>query len=144
MADTTGVYVQNLAEVRKYLRKLHPDLVPVLRNELKAAVIANTLPAIIRRVPKRSNYARFTIRATSAGNNVNVIAGGESSVAPYFGWLDFGGDLKGRGRGRNQTISRPFLKKGRYVYPGIAATEPRIVQAAGRAVDKILQQAQSR
>jgi hypothetical protein len=46
MAVGAGVYVSNLAEVRKYLRKIHPDLVPVLREDLKSAIILNTLPAL--------------------------------------------------------------------------------------------------
>ena len=137
--ETTGVYVTNLAEVRKYLRKLHPDLVPVLRNELKSAVSAIVVPNIRARVAVRSGRARDSVRAVSKGNSIVIVAG--NTKVQYFGWLDFGGQLKNRGRGRNTTISRPFLSKGRYVYPGIAATEPRIVQAAGQAVDKILKQA---
>ena len=137
MPETSGVYVQNLAEVRKYLRKLHPDLVPVLRNELKTAVSSSVIPNIRQRVPKRTGRAQGNIRAQSKGNSIVVVAG--TGRVAYFGWLDFGGDLKGRGRAKNQKISRPFLTKGRYVYPGIAATEPKIVQAAGQAVDKILQ-----
>jgi hypothetical protein len=136
-----GVYISNLAEVRKYLRKIHPDLVPVLREDLKAAIIVNTLPAIIQRVPKISNYARFTIKARSGGNTLYVIAGGKSSVAPYFGWLDFGGTLRNRGPGKNQTIVRPIVKYGRYVYPGIKQTQDRLVEAAGRAVDKAVKSA---
>ncbi len=141
MAVGAGVYVSNLAEVRKYLRKIHPDLVPVLREDLKAAIIQNTLPAIMRKVPKKSGYAQFTIKARSGGNTLYVLAGGKSSVAPYFGWLDFGGTLKGLGRGRNQTISRPIIKRGRYVYPGILETQQRLVEAAGQAVDKAIQSA---
>lgn len=141
MAVGAGVYVSNLAEVRKYLRKIHPDLVPVLREDLKTAIIANTIPAILRKVPSKSNYARFTVKARSSGNTLYVLAGGKSSVAPYFGWLDFGGTLKNRGPGRNQTIVRPIIKKGRYVYPGILETQNRLVEAAGRAVDKAIQSA---
>ena len=141
MALPAGVYISNLAEVRKYLRKIHPDLVPILREDLKAAIIVNTLPAIIQRVPKISNYARFTIKARSGGNTLYVIAGGKSSVAPYFGWLDFGGTLRNRGPGKNQTIVRPIVKYGRYVYPGIKQTQDRLVEAAGRAVDKAVKSA---
>lgn len=141
MALPAGVYISNLAEVRKYLQKIHPDLVPVLREDLKAAIIVNTLPAIIQRVPKISNAARYTIKARSGGNTLYVIAGGKSSAAPYFGWLDFGGTLRNRGPGRNQTIVRPIIKYGRYVYPGIRQTQDRLVEAAGRAVDKAVQSA---
>jgi len=143
MAVDAGVYVSNLAEVRKYLRKIHPDLVPVLREDLKSAIIQNTLPAILRKIPKKSGYAQFTLKARSGGNTLYVLAGGKSSVAPYYGWLDFGGTLKGRGRGRNQTIVRPIIKRGRYVYPGILETQQRLVEAAGRAVDKAVQSALS-
>jgi hypothetical protein len=141
VAVGAGVYVSNLAEVRKYLRKIHPDLVPVLREDLKSAIILNTLPAIMRRVPKISGYAQFTLKARSGGNTLYVLAGGTSSVAPYFGWLDFGGSLRNRGPGRNQTIVRPIIKKGRYVYPGILETQNRLVEAAGKAVDKAVQSA---
>jgi len=141
MAVGAGVYVSNLAEVRKYLRKIHPDLVPVLREDLKSAIITNTLPAIIRRVPTKSNRARFTVKARAGGNTLYVLAGGKSSAAPYFGWLDFGGSLKNRGPGRNQTIIRPIIQRGRYVYPGILETQNRLVEAAGRAVDKAVQSA---
>lgn len=141
MAVGAGVYVSNLAEVRKYLRKIHPDLVPILRDDLKAAIIQNTLPAILRKVPSKSNRARFTVKARSGGNTLYVLAGGKSSAAPYFGWLDFGGTLKNRGPGRNQTIVRPIIKRGRYVYPGILETQNRLVEAAGKAVDKAVQSA---
>jgi len=141
MAVGAGVYVSNLAEVRKYLRKIHPDLVPVLREDLKSAIIQNTLPAIIRRVPSKSNKARFTVKARSGGNTLYVLAGGKSSAAPYFGWLDFGGTLRNRGRRGTTTIVRPIYKKGRYVYPGIMETQNRLVEAAGKAVDKAIQSA---
>lgn len=141
MAVGAGVYVSNLAEVRKYLRKIHPDLVPVLREDLKSAIITNTLPAIIRRVPKRSNRARFTVNARAGGNTLYVQAGGKASAAPYFGWLDFGGTLRNRGRRGTTTIVRPIIPKGRYVYPAIYQTQDRLVEAAGKAVDKAIQSA---
>lgn len=139
MPEPSGVYVTNLGEVRKYLRKLHPDLVPVLRNELKSTVNAIVVPNIRARVPKRTGRAQANIRSQSKGNSIVVVAG--TGRVAYFGWLDFGGELKNRGRNKNQTIKRPFLPRGRYVYPGIKATEPTIVQAAGRAVDRILSKA---
>lgn len=136
MAVGPGVYVTNLAEVRKYLRKIHPTLVPVLRNELKTAIDTYTVPQIRNRVPRRTGNAAANVRSRSGGNTLYIVAG--TAKARYFGWLDFGGTLKGRGRGRNQTISRPILRKGRYVYPGIAASSGALVRGAGKAVDKVL------
>ena len=136
MAEPPGVYVTNLREVRRWMRKLHPDLVPVLRNELKTAINATVVPNVRRNVPRRSGRAANSVRATSGGNTLYINAG--NAKAPYFGWLDFGGELRGRGRGRAQTISRPVLKRGRYVYPGIDASQARLAEAAGRAVDRII------
>ncbi len=51
------------------------------------------------------------MRLASTRTKVRIRAGGRK--APYFPWLDFGGDRRGRGGG---IASRPFLKEGRYLY----------------------------
>jgi hypothetical protein len=130
-----GLYVQNLAEVQAWLRQFEPRLVPALRDELKRAVNTTVKQAVVRRVPKRSGTAAASVRGGSGGNTVYIIAG--SAKAPYFGWLDFGGYLRPTGRRRN-TISRPKVTTGRYLYPGIAESGPVLVEAAGRAVDRII------
>jgi hypothetical protein len=119
------------------MRKLHPGLVPVLREELKGAVNSTVVPNVRRNIPVRSGKARDSVRAVSGGNTVYVAAG--SAKAPYYGWLDFGGELKNRGRGRNKTISRPVIKGGRYIYPGIAMSGTELLDAAARAVDHVTQ-----
>lgn len=134
MANPPGVYVTNLREVRAYLRKLHPDLLPVLRNELKTAVTTTVVPSAKSRVPTRSGAAAGSIRATSGGNTVYLVAG--NAKAPYYGWLDFGGTLRPVGRRRN-TQYRPKVTQGRYLYPAIAEASRPLVEAAGRAVDRI-------
>lgn len=133
-----GVYVTNLREVRGFLRKVHPDLVPVLRDELKTAVNVYTVPTIAQRVPRKTGNAASNVRARSGGNTVYIVAG--TAKAPYFGWLDFGGMLKPTGDRRN-FIFRPMYRKGRYVYAGIAATGGQLVKAAGNAVDRAIQSA---
>lgn len=44
---------------------------------------------------------------------------------PYAGWIEFGGS-----RGR------PFVKRGRYLYPTALSTQPMAVQAATYAADE--------
>lgn len=131
------VYVTNLKETRQFLNKFAPDLVPVMRDELKQAVEISTITAIKRSIPVKSGAARDSVRAVSGGNVVYIRAG--NARAKYYGWLDFGGSLTGRGRGKNQTISRPIVRTGRYIYPGIASTSTKLVESVGKAVDQIIQ-----
>lgn len=47
---------------------------------------------------------------------------------PYAGWIEFGG-----------TRGRPFVKRGRYVYPTALATQPQAVEAARYAADETIE-----
>jgi hypothetical protein len=132
------IYVQNLGEIRAYLRKMEPSLLPEMRREMKAAVDQTVVPAAKSRVPKRSGRAAGTIKSRAGGNRVYVVGGGRS--APYYPWLDFGGTLRKVGRRRN-TQSRPFIKKGRYIWPAIDAQLPamtvRVERGIGRVLDRL-------
>jgi hypothetical protein len=112
---------------------------PIFRQEMKTVIDTVTVPAIKQRIPVKSGNARNSVRAVAGGNVYYIKAG--NARTPYYGWLDFGGRLTGRGRGRNQIISRPIVKGGRYIYPGLASTADQLVEAAGRALDQIIQKA---
>lgn len=133
--NRSQVYVTNLREVRAWMRKLHPDLVPIFRNELKSVVASTVVPNIRRNMPVRTGRAANSVRPVSGGNTIYVVEGGNK--APYVGWLDFGGALKPTGRRRNFQ-QRPVIKRGRYMYPGIDASSARLAEAAGKAVDRAL------
>ena len=123
------------------MRDLDPEVRKRLREDLKAAanIIANEASRRVRRDVGAGSRGRSTgraagaLRAVSKGNEV-LIVGGKTTV-PYYGWLDFGGDLKKTGRRRNSQ-SRPFLKRGRYIYPAIDTNMPRVVEAVDRAVKR--------
>jgi hypothetical protein len=129
------VYVTNLREVRAYLRRVHPQLVPVLRDRLKDVVRTTVVPNVRRNMPERTGRARESVRPVSAGNTIYVVEG--NAKAPYVGWLDFGGALKPTGKRRNFQ-QRPVVKRGRYMYPGIDASSARLAEAAGKAVDQAI------
>lgn len=131
MAEGT-VYVKNLKEVRRAFRQYAPDLLPVLRTNVKGAIDQSTVPKIKSRVPERSGAAAGSIRATAGGNTFYVVAG--NAKVPYFGWLDFGGTLRPTGK-RYNTQVRPRVPRGRYVYPGADESQPQLLNAVVRALD---------
>lgn len=128
-----AVYVENLAEVRRSLKQYEPQLLPVLRAYVKGAIDTTTVEYIRGRVPNKDGDALGSIRSTAGGNSFYVKAG--NAQAPYFGWLDFGGQLKATGKRRN-TQNRPIVKGGRYVYPGAMQSMPELGRAVQSAVNK--------
>ena len=91
-----------------------------------------------KRRGRSSGRAAGSFRILARGNRVTVAAG--KKAIPYYGWLDYGGDLKPSG-GRTNTIKRPFKKKGRYLYPAAEAMRPvvrrNVRQALERALDSV-------
>ena len=133
------------------LRKVDPALRKEFRARLKAvgehvaADAARRIRADVARPKVRKNRSKGraarSIRAQldTRGQTKVLVIGGKK-VLPYYGWLDFGGELKAVGRRRN-TQMRPIKKRGRYLYPAIDANRDRSIQAASRAVDDVLTKA---
>lgn len=112
------IKIDGLAEFNRDLRKLDNDLPKVLRlahNEAAEVVVDWVKP----RVPKRSGRAAGTVKAKSTRTESRVSEG--SNRAPYTPWLDYGGKV-----GRRNSVVRPFIKEGRYLYPGLANNYDRI------------------
>jgi hypothetical protein len=68
-------------------------------------------------VPRRTGRAGGTIKAASTRTEARVSEGG--ARAPYMPWLDFGGRV-----GRKNSVKRPFLKEGRYIWKSFGAHRP--------------------
>jgi hypothetical protein len=103
-----AVRVTGLREFNTKIKRLDAKLPKTMRlalNEVSEVVIKGAKP----RVPKDTGKAVGSIKARSTQSLVRVAAGG--SKAPYYPWLDFGGRV-----GKNNSVSRPFLKRGRYLY----------------------------
>ena len=106
MAD--AIRIQGLNEFVRSLKQLDSDLPKALRVAFNAA--GQTIITEARsKVPSRSGRARASVRAQSTQKAFRITGG--SKKVPYYPWLDFGGRV-----GRNRSISRPFLKDGRYIY----------------------------
>lgn len=103
-----AIRVTGLKEFQRNLKKLDAELPKALRMAFNGAadVVVNEARP---RVAKRSGRAAGTVKARSTQTASRVVGGGNK--APYYPWLDFGGRV-----GRKRSVSRPFLKHGRYIY----------------------------
>ena len=121
--------VQNLGQVSRALRAVGKDA----QGELKAlgAEAANIVEADAkRRAPVRTGRLRNSIRSSGQARGA-VVRGGKASV-PYYGWIDFGGK-----RGKS-SARRPFLKRGRILYPAIDARQDEVVEVYADGLRKII------
>lgn len=103
------IRVAGLRELQAALKAVDGEAQKELRvigNDAADLIVSGTQ----RLVPRRSGRARGSIRATSSQREVRISAGG--ARAKHYAWLDFGGSV-----GRGGSVKRPFIRKGRYLYP---------------------------
>lgn len=103
------VSVVGLAEFSRALKRMDSEAPKGLRlaaNEAAQHLIDSTRP----KMPSRTGKARQSLKARSTRTAVRVSMGGPR--APYTPWLDYGGRV-----GRGNSVRRPFIKEGRYLYP---------------------------
>lgn len=112
------IEVDGLKKLRAALRDVDQSFSKELGQAGKKAadIVAQ---AARQKVPVRTGRARDSIRST-AGRGGSVAGGG--ARAPYYPWLDWGGRV-----GRNDSVSRPRLKSGRYLYPALAERRDDVV-----------------
>jgi hypothetical protein len=97
-----------MAELKYALRSVSDEVADVVLSELED--IAKGVAADARkRVPHRTGRAQASYRASGAA----VVFGDGVSYVP---WLEFGGAV-----GRKGSVTRPYIREGRYVYPAITA-----------------------
>jgi hypothetical protein len=147
------INVTGLRELRSALRKIDKGLLAELRDEMKDAVdvVAQDVRA---HIPTNTGRAAASVRATAGGNTFYIKAGG--ARVPYYGWLDFGGRLPDKRVSGKRAMdggslmhpvkhvrgaNRPKIREGRYLYPAIRRQTPKIIDAAGDAVDNAARKA---
>lgn len=133
---TPRIRVRGLAEVKAALRETDAQLPKQLRENLLpiARLVASGVAA---KVPREKGAAAGSVTARASQASASVAFGGAS--APYFPWLDFGGSVgKGHRPGApwSGSVTRPWVKGGRYVFPTIEQHRTGIEEAALDAVMK--------
>lgn len=127
------IRIEGLAQFSRALRKLDADAPKGLRlafNEAADVVIAHVRP----KIPKRTGRAARSLKAKSTRTQARVAVGGPS--APYFPWLDFGGRV-----GRRKRTVRPFIKEGRYLFPGLHESHDEVQKVLERALAGVVRSA---
>jgi len=108
-------------ELPKELKALHKDL----SSKVASRASANA--------PVKTGKLKATIRGLGS-QRYGVVKEGKASI-PYAGWVDFGGNKRGRGGGIQ---SRPYLSNGRIIYPALDELKPTIEREYNNALEKVL------
>jgi hypothetical protein len=117
--DQLKVEVGGLAQLSRGLRAVDAGAPKELRLAFNAAaqlLIDKAKPT----VQSVSGAARRSMVARSTRTSARIAVGGKK--APYFPWLDFGG----QGRRSGRPAAREFIREGRYVYPTLRKIRPEI------------------
>lgn len=130
----TRVSVGGLAALNRGLRAIDKDAPKALRvalNEAASLLVDRAKPE----VPSVTGAARRSMVARSTRTSARVAVGGKR--APYFPWLDFGGE----GRVKGRPVARPFLREGRYVYPTLGRIRPQIEEQLQESLSAVVRAA---
>lgn len=120
------IEVSGLAQLSKSLRRVSADAPKGLRlamNESADLLIAEVVPTI----PRRTGRAAKSLKARSTRTSARVAMGGR--IAPWMPWLDFGGRT-----GPARSVERPFIKEGRYLFPGLERIRPNLARVLERGI----------
>jgi hypothetical protein len=125
--------IVGLKELQKSLRDMDANLPKKIRIALNSAselVISYAKP----KIPHKTGRAAGSLKVRSSQRAARIAAGGNR--APWCPWLDSGGAV-----GRHDSVKRPFLKTGRYIYPGLEHNREEITDVMGKALTALATEA---
>jgi HK97 gp10 family phage protein len=127
------IHVKGLKELQRALKKVDKNLPRELRKALNAAADI-VVDAAKPKVARRTGAAADSIKAGSTQRAGQIKVGG--TKAPYYPWLDFGGSV-----GRGKSVSRPYLKEGRYIYPTLREKRDEVDAKVDEGLKRLAKQA---
>lgn len=133
MAERREIQVVGLRQLSRGLRQLDAEFPKQLRlalNEAADIVVAEARSTVPRRTGALANSIRSASTRTAAG-----VKGGSKKV-PYFGFIEFGGKV-----GRRDSVKRPFVREGRYLWPAIIDRREELADRIRRGIIQVAEQA---
>jgi hypothetical protein len=127
------IAVTGLRELARSLKKVDGEAAKQLRvvfNEAADLVVSTARP----RIPRRTGRAAGSLKTRSTRTAVRVAFGGPR--APWYPWLDFGGRT-----GRRKSVVRPFLTRGRYIFPAYDERRDDILAAMQEGIERVARDA---
>jgi Bacteriophage HK97-gp10, putative tail-component len=127
--DDVGVKVHGIADLQRALRDVDRDLPKELAAGLAEAaeIVAS---AAAPKVPRRTGAAAASIKVKKQQRAASLAVGG--AKAEYTPWLDFGGRV-----GRGKSVSRPFIREGRYVYPTLREKDKEVRAKVDEVLERL-------
>lgn len=133
MAAIDPIKVEGLRQFQAALKAMDGESQKQLRVALNKAadLVADAASA---KVPRRSGRAAASLRAQSSQREARVMGG--SKKVSYYPWLDFGGRI-----GKDKSVHRPFIQRGRYIYPAYVSEYPKVMEALAGALEELARNA---
>lgn len=128
------IEIGGLAQLARGLKAVDSDAPKELRIALNSAaqlLVDHTRPEI----PEVTGASRRSLVARSTRTAARVAVGGKK--APWYPWLDFGG----QGRRPGRPAPREFLREGRYIYPTLRKIRPRIEAQLQESISTVIRNA---
>jgi hypothetical protein len=129
--DELKISITGLAALQKGLRGIDaaaPKQLRLALNDGAQLLVDVTKP----KIPEDTGAAARSLVARSTRTSARVAVGGKK--APYYPWLDFGG----QGRVAGRPAPRDFYGEGRYVYPTLREIRPRIERRLQDALSAVI------
>jgi hypothetical protein len=131
------IEIVGLRELRKALGDVGGK---ALKTELRSAhkAIADRVAGVAQsKAPVKTGALRASIKGLASQTDARIREG--KATVPYYGFIDFGGSI--RLKTRNRTITRPFIREGRIIYPAIRESWAFNIDHYSDDIDAILRKA---
>lgn len=133
---TEAIRIEGLREFTRSLKQIDGDLPKAVRlaaNRAASIVVDDAKPKVPVG-PSAGGHVRNTLKAKSTRTAVRVSGGSKRN--PYYGWLDFGGKV-----GKNRSVSRPFLKSGRFLWASWSDRSDDVIKEFESALVEVVESA---
>lgn len=136
MPTPEAIRVTGLREFNKALKEIDTKLPSATRVALNTAaqLVVDVAKPRVPSGPAAGGHAADSIKAKSTRTAVRIAGGGKKY--PYYPWLDFGGKV-----GRHKSVSRPYRKRGRYIWDAFADNRDKVEAQVVKALTDVARDA---